>query len=83
MTASHLVNYMEAEMKTSATKSKSGGKPRAGVIMTMDPSPDAEDRISRIATAAYYRAEARGFTPGNELGDWLEAEATYEEVKEH
>lgn len=26
-----------------------------------------------IAEAAYYRAERRGFTPGYELRDWLEA----------
>jgi hypothetical protein len=27
-----------------------------------------------VATAAYYRAERRGFSPGRELDDWLEAE---------
>jgi hypothetical protein len=27
-----------------------------------------------IATAAYFRAAARNFTPGRELEDWLEAE---------
>ena len=27
-----------------------------------------------IAVAAYYRAQARNFAPGNELKDWLEAE---------
>jgi hypothetical protein len=27
-----------------------------------------------IATAAYYLAAARNFTPGHELDDWLEAE---------
>jgi hypothetical protein len=27
-----------------------------------------------IATAAYYRAERRGFTDGGEMEDWLEAE---------
>lgn len=42
---------------------------------------DREDRTqnshrqTRIAIAAYYRAEARGFTPGCELEDWLAAEA--------
>jgi hypothetical protein len=34
----------------------------------------AEERESRIATAAYWIAERRGFTPGLELDDWLEAE---------
>lgn len=28
----------------------------------------------RIAEAAYFRAEKRGFEPGNEIGDWLDAE---------
>ncbi|MGH8177734.1 MAG: DUF2934 domain-containing protein [Steroidobacter sp.] len=31
-------------------------------------------REARIAEAAYWRAERRGFTPGQELDDWLEAE---------
>jgi hypothetical protein len=28
-----------------------------------------------IAVAAYYRAEQRGFAPGGEVMDWLQAEA--------
>lgn len=32
-------------------------------------------RQSRIAQAAYFRAERRGFAPGHELADWLAAEA--------
>jgi len=31
-------------------------------------------REARIAEAAYWRAERRGFTPGSELDDWLSAE---------
>ena len=38
----------------------------------------AEDRRDRIAVAAYYRAEKRGFESGGEIQDWLEAEATVE-----
>ena len=34
----------------------------------------SESREARIAEAAYWRAESRGFTPGRELDDWLEAE---------
>jgi hypothetical protein len=34
----------------------------------------SESREARIAEAAYWRAERRGFTPGRELDDWLEAE---------
>jgi hypothetical protein len=33
------------------------------------------DCQQRIATAAYYRAEHRGFNCGDEIQDWLEAEA--------
>jgi hypothetical protein len=34
-----------------------------------------DERLRLIAETAYYRAERRSFTPGNELADWLEAEA--------
>lgn len=37
-------------------------------------------REQMIAEAAYYRAEQRGFAPGNEMSDWLEAEADMENV---
>ena len=36
-----------------------------------------------IAEAAYYRAEQRGFTPGNEMSDWLQAEADMEASMRH
>ena len=32
------------------------------------------DVTSMIATAAYFRAAQRGFEPGHELDDWLQAE---------
>ncbi|WP_341892843.1 DUF2934 domain-containing protein [Variovorax sp. YR752] len=32
-----------------------------------------------IAEAAYFRAQARGFAPGGELEDWLEAEWSLDE----
>jgi hypothetical protein len=35
---------------------------------------EPEDRLEMIAEAAYYRAERRGFEPGHEVDDWLEAE---------
>jgi hypothetical protein len=38
------------------------------------PLSDAEIR-QRIAEAAYYRAQRRGFAPGHEVEDWIEAEA--------
>lgn len=41
---------------------------------TFHPVPDSVARQRQIARAAYLRAEARGFAPGGELEDWLEAE---------
>jgi hypothetical protein len=35
----------------------------------------ADTARQRIAEAAYYRAEKRGFAPGCELDDWFAAEA--------
>lgn len=34
----------------------------------------AEERWNYIAVAAYHKAEKRGFAPGAELHDWIEAE---------
>ena len=39
------------------------------------PALNAEERERLIAQAAYFRAEKRGFVPGCELQDWVEAEA--------
>ena len=33
-----------------------------------------EERWQVIAVAAYHKAEKRGFAPGDELQDWVEAE---------
>lgn len=39
------------------------------------PAISAQERQMLIARAAYFRAEKRGFAPGGELQDWVEAEA--------
>lgn len=39
----------------------------------------SESREARIAEAAYWRAERRGFTAGQELDDWLAAEKEVDE----
>jgi hypothetical protein len=45
------------------------------------PTLDGATRVTEaelrrlIQQAAYYKAEARGFAPGYELQDWIEAEA--------
>jgi hypothetical protein len=36
---------------------------------------DSAERSSKVAMAAYFIAEKRGFAPGHELEDWLAAEA--------
>jgi hypothetical protein len=38
-----------------------------------DLSPDELRKL--ISEAAYYRAKQRGFTPGHEFEDWIQAEA--------
>ena len=39
----------------------------------------SETREARIAEAAYWRAERRGFVAGQELDDWLAAEREVDE----
>ncbi len=36
---------------------------------------EGEDKLSSIAVLAYYKAEARGYEPGHEMQDWLDAES--------
>jgi len=47
-----------------------------------DPPPvSTDDRHRQIAEAAYYRALARGFAPGQEQEDWLAAEAEIDRLR--
>jgi len=69
-------------VKATEAKSKIGGSAAPSVTEKSETPNGAEDRIQCIATAAYYKAEARGFTPGQELNDWLEAEAEFENRKQ-
>jgi hypothetical protein len=61
---------------------KISGKTTPGITMKSEPAYDVEERLEYIATAAYYKAASRGFVPGEELADWLEAEAEFEEAIE-
>jgi len=45
------------------------------VSVTAGVSITREARHAMIAASAYLRAERRGFVPGRETEDWLEAEA--------
>lgn len=47
------------------------------------PAVDLHLRHHAIAEAAYLAAERRGFVPGFELDDWLQAEAAYEARARH
>jgi len=38
------------------------------------PQISDNERMRMVSEAAYYMAEHRGFTPGDELSDWLAAE---------
>jgi hypothetical protein len=51
-------------------------------VRAMPPAtePGEPQRKSLIAEAAYYRAEKRGFAPGEELEDWLAAEKEIDEL---
>ncbi len=55
-----------------ATRSKpsSGARPAGSARASSNPAVSHND----IALAAYFRAQDRGFTPGAEMDDWLQAE---------
>ncbi|MDP1772349.1 MAG: DUF2934 domain-containing protein [Methylobacter sp.] len=38
------------------------------------------DCYTKIAEIAFYKAEIRGFEPGHELDDWIEAELEFKEM---
>jgi len=56
--------------EANATQSRARGVPQ--------PVEDNRSRYEAIQQAAYQRAEKRGFEPGHEMDDWLEAEKEYE-----
>jgi len=58
--------------------SKPAHKPHARKVESSHLKRDDHIREEHIATAAYYKAQARGFEHGHALHDWLQAEAEYE-----
>lgn len=56
-----------ATMETKPAAKRTSKKPAKGVT--------PEQRYLMICEAAYYKAERRGFSPENEIQDWLDAEA--------
>lgn len=62
-----------------ARKDRKGHRPiraHSGDGKSQQVDPDL--RRVMVAEAAYYRAEKRGFAPGQETSDWLAAEAEIE-----
>jgi len=51
-----------------------GAKGRLEGMEVGQPAPGDAHMQALIAEAAYYRAERRGFAPGQEIEDWLAAE---------
>jgi hypothetical protein len=63
-----------------ASKSRPAGKPQATKPQSTftgnaQAQVSPEELRKLISEAAYFRAKQRGFTPGYELEDWIEAEA--------
>jgi hypothetical protein len=73
----------ETGTKRPAKPRSTTAKPRAATTTTprkrassiADISVSAEERQRMIREAAYYRAQRRGFAPGDAMADWLAAEA--------
>lgn len=59
-----------APRKTLTTKAAAPETP----VVAAAVEPSTAELGGMIATAAYYLAAARNFSPGHELDDWLEAE---------
>ncbi len=55
------------------SRQKSTPEPTGKAISKRETAPVVE-RQKKVSEAAYYLAEQRGFSAGDELGDWLQAE---------
>ncbi|MCP4992707.1 MAG: DUF2934 domain-containing protein [Gammaproteobacteria bacterium] len=60
--------------KKKVSKKSTVKKRAAAKKLSRKPQVSHRERYEMIATMAYYRAEARNFTPGQEQQDWLECE---------
>ena len=62
---------------TTEFEPKKGNSQKGNSESAKGPGPalSAQERQMLIERAAYFRAERRGFVPGGELQDWIEAEA--------
>jgi hypothetical protein len=77
------VSKVPAASKAVATKPAAAPKkkaPAATKLIEKPAAPSPEERQRWVATAAYHRAEKRGFAPGYEVQDWLDAEVEISEL---
>ncbi|MDP2831757.1 MAG: DUF2934 domain-containing protein [Pseudomonadota bacterium] len=76
-TAAKAVSKAPAAAKAATAKPAGEAKkkaPAAKKLVDKPAAPSAEERQRWIATAAYHRAEKRGFAAGYEVQDWFDAE---------
>ncbi len=84
MPALHVTPSRHPRRKSAARPVSLSATGKPGIIsemasqVAMEGAVDFETKQLMIAEAAYYCAEKRGFGPGHELEDWLEAEARIE-----
>jgi len=65
-------------MKASGTKSGGVNAIAPPTVVEAIADEAVAERRDCIATAAYYKAQSRGFVPGKELEDWVQAEAEFD-----
>ena len=64
----HLAEKSKSKSRISRILQQTREAPAPAVVVP-------KERYHRIAELAYLRSEHRGFLPGHEIQDWLEAEA--------
>ena len=67
--------YKESVVEPLKAVQKRTKNPIPVIGMESKPESKDKDKYSEIALRAYYKAEARGYEPGHEIQDWLDAEA--------
>ena len=76
-TPSHKTTPQQARQKTVPVPPPAPARNENKNSRTLSSKPQvtSQEREQMIATMAYLRAEQRGFAPGHEQEDWLQAEA--------
>lgn len=64
-------------------KSVSAKKSSSGESRKAQQQPATSDRQHMISEAAYFLAQQRGFVPGQEMQDWLQAEQQVDALVKH